>query len=50
MSEREYQIINEILKELITFQQFVSFKNPSWSKDEVTHWVGVAEETRARAV
>jgi hypothetical protein len=47
--EREYQTLNEILKKLITFQQFVSIKNPSWSKDEVTHWVGVAEENRARA-
>ena len=47
MSEREYQIINEILKELITFQQFVSFKNPSWSEDKVTHWIIVVEEKRA---
>jgi hypothetical protein len=46
--EREYQTLNEILKELITFQQFVSYKNPSWSKDEVTHWVNIAEEKRAK--
>jgi hypothetical protein len=46
--EREYQTLNEILRKLITFQQFVSFKNPSWSKDEVTHWVNIAEKNRAR--
>jgi hypothetical protein len=45
--EREYQTLNELLRDLITFQQFMSIKNPSWSKDEVTHWVGIAEENIA---
>jgi hypothetical protein len=45
--DKEYQTLNEILKDLVTFHHFVSYKNPSWSKDEVTHWVGMAEENRA---
>jgi hypothetical protein len=45
--EREYQTLNEILRDLVTFHHFVSYKNPSWSKDEVTHWVGMAKENRA---
>jgi hypothetical protein len=28
----------------VTFQQFVSIKNPRWSKDEVTHWVKRMEQ------
>jgi hypothetical protein len=46
--EREYQTLNENLRGLITFHHFVSYKNPSWSKDKVTHWIGVVEEKRAR--
>jgi hypothetical protein len=46
--EREYQTLNKIFRDLITFHQFVSFKNPSWSKDKVTHWIIVVEEMRAR--
>ena len=47
--EREYQTLNELLRIIKIFHQFVSFKNPSWSKDEVTHWVNIAEENRAAA-
>jgi hypothetical protein len=47
--EREYQTLNEILMDLVTSHQFVSFKNPSWSKYEVTHWVDATEENRSRA-
>jgi hypothetical protein len=46
--EREYQTLNENLRGLITFHHFLSYKNPSWSKDKVTHWIGVVEEKRAR--
>jgi hypothetical protein len=45
--DEEYQTLNENLRGLMTFHHFVSYKNPSWSKDEVTHWVGIAEENRA---
>jgi hypothetical protein len=45
--DREYQTLNENLRGLMTFHHFVSYKNPSWSKDEVTHWVGIAEENKA---
>jgi hypothetical protein len=43
----EYQTLNENLRGLMTFHHFVSYKNPSWSKYEVTHWVGMVEENRA---
>jgi hypothetical protein len=46
--EREYQTLNKISRDLITFHQSVSFKNPSWSEDKVTHWIIVVEEKRAR--
>jgi hypothetical protein len=46
--EREYQTLNETFRNLIIFHQFVSFKNTSWSKDKVTHWIIVVEEKRAR--
>lgn len=35
--DREYQTLNENLRALMTFHHFVSYKNPSWRKDEVTH-------------
>ena len=44
--EREYQTLNENLRGLITFHHFVSYKNPSWSKDKVTHWIEIIEEKR----
>jgi hypothetical protein len=46
--EREYQTLNENLRGLITFHHFISYKNPSWRKDKVTHWNGVVEEKRDR--
>jgi hypothetical protein len=46
--EREYYALSERFRAQVTFQQFVSIKNHRWSKDEVTHWVGIAEENRAR--
>jgi hypothetical protein len=45
--DREYQTLNKILRDLVTFHHFVSYKNPSWSKDEVTRWVGIAKENKA---
>jgi hypothetical protein len=47
--EREYYALSEGTRAQLTFQQFVSIKNPRWSKDEVTHWVNITEENRARA-
>jgi hypothetical protein len=47
--EREYYTLSEGFRAQLTLQQFVSIKNPRWSKDEVTHWVNKAEENRARA-
>jgi hypothetical protein len=35
--------LNENLSGLITFHHFLSYKNLSWSKDKVTHWIGVVE-------
>jgi hypothetical protein len=46
--EREYYALSERFRAQLTFQQFVSIKNTRWRKDEVTHWVGIAEENRAR--
>jgi hypothetical protein len=33
-----YQALSETSRAQITFQQFVSIKNPRWSKDEVALW------------
>ena len=46
--EREYRTLNDYIRGLITFHHLVSYKNPSWRKDKVTHWIGVVEEKRAR--
>jgi hypothetical protein len=43
--EREYETINNF-KGLLTFQWLLSYKNPSWSKKEITRWVKEMEETR----
>jgi hypothetical protein len=43
--EREYYALSERFRAQVIFQQFVSIKNHRWSKDEVTHWVGIAKET-----
>ena len=42
--EREYYALSERFRAQVTFQQFVSIKNPRWSKDEVTHWAKKMEE------
>jgi len=47
--EREYYALSERFRAQVTFQQFVSIKNPRWSKDEVTHWASITEENRAKA-
>jgi hypothetical protein len=47
--EREYYALGEGTRAQLTFQQFVSIKNPRWIKDEVTHWVNIVEENRAAA-
>jgi hypothetical protein len=47
--EREYYALSERFRAQVTFQQFVSIKNPRWSKDEVTHWVNIAEENRKQS-
>jgi hypothetical protein len=54
----EYYALSETFRAQVTFQQFVSIKNPRWSKDEVTHWAkkmeeihywsSIAEENRAK--
>jgi hypothetical protein len=58
--DEEYQALIETFKAQVTFQQFVSIKNPRWSKDdfalwvnkieEVNYWGRKAEENRAKAV
>jgi hypothetical protein len=44
--EREYETINNF-KGLITFQWFLSYKNPSWRKKKIAHWIKEREEIRA---
>ena len=36
--DKEYYTPSETFGAQVTFQQFVSRKNPRWSKYEVTHW------------
>jgi hypothetical protein len=45
-SEREYETINNF-KGLITFQWFLSYKNPSWNKKKIAHWLKERKEIRA---
>ena len=45
--EREYYALREETSAQLTFQHFLSFKNPSWRKYEVTHQVSVVEEKRS---
>jgi hypothetical protein len=42
--DKEYYTLSETFRAQVTFQQFVSIKNPRWSKDEVTHWAKKMEE------
>jgi hypothetical protein len=42
--DEEYYTLSETFRAQVTFQQFVSIKNPRWSKDEVTHWAKKMEE------
>jgi hypothetical protein len=58
--DMEYQALSETFRAQVTFQQFVSIKNPSWSKDdvalwakkieEINYWGTKVEEHRAKAV
>jgi hypothetical protein len=58
--DEEYQALSETFRAQVTFQQFVSIKNPRWSKDEVAlwakkmeevnYWSSIAKENRAKAV
>jgi hypothetical protein len=43
--ESEYKTINNF-KGLITFQQFLSYKNPSWRKKKITNGLKAIEEIR----
>ena len=44
--EREYETLNNF-KGIITFQWFLSYKNPSWSKKKITGGLKEIEEIRA---
>jgi hypothetical protein len=46
--EREYHSLSERFKVQVTLQQFISMKNPRWSKDKVTYWTNIVEGNRAR--
>jgi len=58
--DMEYHALSETFRAQVTFQQFVSIKNPRWSKDdvalwakkmeEVNYWSRRAEENRAKEV
>jgi hypothetical protein len=45
--EREYETLNENFKGLLTFQWFLSYKNPSWRKEEIEYWVNEMKKNRA---
>jgi hypothetical protein len=36
--DMEYQALSETFRAQVTFQQFVSIKNPRWSKDDIAVW------------
>ena len=42
--DEEYQALSETFKAQVTLQQFVSIKNPRWSKYEVALWTKKMEE------
>jgi hypothetical protein len=42
----EYQALSETFRAQVTFQQFVSIKNPRWSKDDVALWAKKIEESK----
>jgi hypothetical protein len=56
----EYQALSETFRSQVTFQQFVSIKNPRWSEDdiavrkkkiaEVNYWRRKVEENRAKTI
>jgi len=58
--DEEYQSLSETVRDQVTFQQFVSIRNPRWSKDgvglwakkmeEVNYWSRREEENRAKLV
>jgi hypothetical protein len=45
--QKEYENLNENFKGLLTFQWFLSYKNPSWSKKEIEYRVNEMKENRA---
>jgi hypothetical protein len=42
----EYETINNF-RGLLTFQWFLSYKNPSWNKKKIAGWLKAREEIRA---
>jgi hypothetical protein len=42
-----YCDLSERTRAQVTFQQYLSIKNPRWSADEITFWVNKIEEYRA---
>jgi hypothetical protein len=47
--EWDYYHLCESTRALVTFQQYLSMKNPRWSTDEITFWVNQIQEYRASA-
>jgi hypothetical protein len=41
----EYETINNC-RGLLTFQWFLSYKNPSWNKKKIASWLKAREEIR----
>jgi hypothetical protein len=47
--EWDYYDLCESTRALVTFQQYLSMKNPRWSTNEITFWVNQIKEYRASA-
>jgi hypothetical protein len=47
--EWDYYDLSERTRAQVTFQQYLSMKNPRWTTDEITFWVNQIEEYRASA-
>jgi hypothetical protein len=46
--EWEYYAFSEGFRAQITLQQYISIKNPGWSKYEVTEWANRAERIKSK--
>jgi hypothetical protein len=46
--EIKYSGLSKETRAQITFPQYVALRHPSWSEDEVLHWIILVEEKRAR--